>query len=97
MNLFHHSNSCVGQTTKMAEIVNERNGRKHKVMFFLDSRGSGFERIIKEEYGQVPQFEMWFLGGTKIEDLESMLNYGKSNPHNIFFIMGGINNVTVKD
>ena len=79
-------------------MAHECIGRKRKVMFFLDSRGSGFERIIKEDHGVVPQLDMWFLGGSKLEDLAfNAKHYAKSNPHDIIVIVGGINDVTVKN
>ena len=67
-------------------------------MFFLDSRGASFETMLRNEYGSVPQVDLWFHGGAKLEDLAfNAKYYEKNNPHDVIFIVGGINDVTVKD
>ena len=68
------------------------------MIFFFDSRGANLEYELNKINTNRKPVEPWMFKSASIEDLvHETINYGRSRPFEILFIVGGICNITNKD
>ena len=76
--------------------ANEFNRRRF--IFFIDSRGQSLEYELNRINVERKPVEPWTFNSAGINDLtHEAMNYGKSRPFDLLFVVGGICNITVKD
>ena len=70
--------------------------RRH--IFFFDSRGFNLEMELNIINTERKPVEPWFFNGATIENLvHEAINYGRTRPFDLMFVVGGICNITDKD
>ena len=70
--------------------------RRH--IFFFDSRGFNLERELNIINTERKPVEPFFFNGATIKNLvHEAINYGRTRPFDLMFVVGGICNITDKD
>ena len=71
---------------------------RRRLIFFFDSRGKFLEYEINLINNTKKPVEPWTFSSATINDLvHEAINYGKTRPFDLLFIVGGICDITVKD
>ena len=71
---------------------------RRRFIFFTDSRGANLEHEVNMINAERKPIEPWMFKSATIEDLtHEAINYGRTRPFDLMFIIGGICNITSKD